>query len=148
MRIIPLLLASLLLCGCASTWTAGRRYAPRDRVWHLGYSETQLGPDTWRVTYDGYEIPQSQAADYALLRAADLTLAAGFTHFAVIGESGAVLPGPTAAVAISPTMAVGIPPSRPEATVTIRATREAAPNTYDAAFISRSFRTKYRVAAK
>lgn len=52
-----------------------------------GYSDTVLAPDTFRVVFrgNGYTPPE-RAQDFALLRAADLTLQYGFTCFAIVDE--------------------------------------------------------------
>ena len=47
----------------------------------LGFSETQLAPDVWRVMYRGYYIPKPQAGDYAMLRAAEVVKSAGYRYF-------------------------------------------------------------------
>ena len=61
-------------------------YHARDPVWGLGFSETRLAPDVWRVMYRGYYIPEAQAGDYAMLRAAEVVRAAGYRYFVVENE--------------------------------------------------------------
>ena len=73
--LIPL---ACLLSGCV-----GMSYHARDPVWGLGFSETRLAPDVWRVMYRGYYIPEAQAGDYAMLRAAEVVMAAGYRYFVV-----------------------------------------------------------------
>lgn len=145
MRLPLALLMALLLSGCANYWTVGQRYAPSDNIWKLGYSDTQLGPDTWRVTYAGNQIPQAQAQDYAMLRAAELVQAAGYSHFLVLSESGSAQTGPGMALATGSSAALMVPTSRPEATITVRGIRAADTHALDAAFVARSFRAKYRI---
>ncbi len=57
-----------------------------------GYSDTQLAPDVFRIYFSG-NVPTSKerAEDFALLRAAELSLQRGFKHFAIIGaESSSI----------------------------------------------------------
>ena len=76
---------SLLACvvvGCST----GRSYHAFDSYWSLGYNDTRMGDDVWSVSYRGYEISQGEANDYALLRAAEVTAAAGYRYFSVVNE--------------------------------------------------------------
>jgi hypothetical protein len=53
-----------------------------------GYSETQLAPDVFRVNFEGNGYTSSERAqDFALLRAAELSLERGFKYFALLDES-------------------------------------------------------------
>lgn len=53
-----------------------------------GYSETQLAPDIFRVSFSGNGFSSKQRAqDLVLLRAAELTLNHGYSYFIVGGES-------------------------------------------------------------
>lgn len=53
-----------------------------------GYSETQLAPDIFRVSFSGNGFSSNQRAeDLVLLRAAELTLNHGYSYFIVGGES-------------------------------------------------------------
>jgi hypothetical protein len=76
--LIPL---AWLLSGCV-----GMSYHARDPIWGLGFSETRLAPNVWRVMYRGYYIPEAQAGDYAMLRAAEVVKAAGYRFFVVENE--------------------------------------------------------------
>jgi hypothetical protein len=52
-----------------------------------GYSETQLAPDMFRTTFRGNGYTSAERTqDFAMLRAADLAMAHGFTCFAIIDE--------------------------------------------------------------
>jgi hypothetical protein len=82
MKIAPtLLLASaLFIGGCATA------YQPNGYTG--GFSETKLAPDVVRVVFTGNGYTSKQRAqDLALLRAAELSLAAGSPYFAVLSES-------------------------------------------------------------
>jgi hypothetical protein len=63
-----------LLAGCAT---------PYQQHGYLGgFEETQLAPNVWRVSFKGNQYTSSERAeDFALLRAADLTLQSGYSYF-------------------------------------------------------------------
>lgn len=68
------LLAALLLPGCATEYQA--------RAADGGYAQTQLGPQTWQVVFEGNRYTDTaQMHDFALLRGAELTLQQGYSHF-------------------------------------------------------------------
>lgn len=70
--------AALALSGCATL----APYGPQASQGGQGYSEYRIESDRWRVTYSGVGAP-APVADYALLRAADLTLENGYDWFEV-----------------------------------------------------------------
>ncbi|AKE52552.1 CC0125/CC1285 family lipoprotein [Kangiella geojedonensis] len=73
--------ACLVLAGCAST-TA---YAPAESAEDYGYYSTKLGEDRYRISFNGNtSTSQNTVKDYALLRAAELTLQEGGTWFQVV----------------------------------------------------------------
>lgn len=78
--LVPLL-ATLALGACASMDAAyGPAYGPRG----AGYSEFRIEPNRFRVNYQGGPgAPAEEVANYALLRAAELTLAQGHDWFQV-----------------------------------------------------------------
>ena len=80
-------LAALIVAGCATTY--GPRYerasGPRD----YGYYDTQLDENRYRVQYRASE-GGYYAEDYAMRRAAELTLNQGYDWFQVIGRSRAM----------------------------------------------------------
>lgn len=75
-------LGALLVCfgslaGCATS------YQPHGLSG--GFSETQLDQNVFRVSFAGNGYTSGErAADFALLRSAELTLRHGFTHFAIV----------------------------------------------------------------
>jgi len=72
-------LAVAFLASCAT----GPEYKPRAEGESIGYTDLQLGPNRYRVTYTGNSgIRRENVENYLLRRAAELTLAAGYTHFA------------------------------------------------------------------
>jgi hypothetical protein len=70
-RLLPLCL--LLLAGCAADYQAAG--------FGGGYSQRQLAPDLWRVTYDGGHANAETVQTYWLYRAAEFTLAQGYDGF-------------------------------------------------------------------
>jgi len=67
----------LLLCGCATSY--------QNLSFTGGFTEVRLAEDVYRVTFhgNGYS-SKNRAADLNLLRCAELTLEAGFTHFITV----------------------------------------------------------------
>lgn len=70
--------AALLVAACASL----APYGPQMGASGQGYSEQRIESDRWRVTYRGVGDP-APVADFALLRAAELTLEHGDDWFEV-----------------------------------------------------------------
>jgi len=69
-----------LFGGCASAPT----YAPQPADGTPGYSDQQLGAGRYRVSFAGdIEESREQVENYLFRRAAEVTLAAGYTHFVV-----------------------------------------------------------------
>jgi hypothetical protein len=138
----------LLISVVATTGCIGTYYHARDGIYGLGFSESRLGPDLWRVMYRGYYIPESQSFDYALLRASDVVLAAGYPFFTVESErtSSTVQAG---AGMLAGSAGAAVMGGFPEAGILVRALR-SKPKTssgivYDAAFISAEMRRKYKI---
>ncbi len=66
------------VAGCAQP----APYAPRGPGQATGYTDRQLGANRWRVTFTGNSAtPREQVEDSLLLRAAEVTRAAGASHF-------------------------------------------------------------------
>jgi flavin-binding protein dodecin len=81
MRRIMLASVTLALAACAST----PGYAPASSPNAAGYSEQMIAKDRWRVRYTGAsKTSAADAHDYALMRAAQLTLEHGATWFEVV----------------------------------------------------------------
>ena len=76
---LPLIAAAgLALSACASLAPYGPQVGPGGQ----GYAEQRIESNRFRVTYNGVGAP-GPVADYALLRAAELTLAQGYDWFEV-----------------------------------------------------------------
>jgi hypothetical protein len=73
-----LILTILTLTGCATP----AAYAPRGPGQATGYTDRQLSDNRWRVTFTGNSVtPRETVENDLLLRSAEVTLAAGGTHF-------------------------------------------------------------------
>jgi hypothetical protein len=80
-RIVPAALAALALSACATQPTL---YRPAEGPRGPGYSEMRIEPGRYRITFRGGPgAPAEQVSDYALVRAADLTIAEGYDWFRV-----------------------------------------------------------------
>ena len=79
------LIVALALAACA---TDAGLYHPASSLRGTGYSEQKLETNRWRVTFTGGpSTPAGVVQDYALLRAAELTLNMGYEWFSVAGRS-------------------------------------------------------------
>jgi hypothetical protein len=77
MKRLAVVLIALALTGCATAY--------QRRGFSGGYSETQLGENIFKVSFYGNGFTSmEQASDFALLRAAELTLERGFRYFVVV----------------------------------------------------------------
>jgi hypothetical protein len=71
-------LGMLALAGCATP----APYAPRQAGQSTGYTDRELAPNRYRVTFTGNSATtREQVEDDLLLRSAEVTLAAGYSHF-------------------------------------------------------------------
>jgi len=133
-----------------------------------GYSDTALAPDVYKISFggNGYTT-QERATDFAVLRAAELTLSHGYRYFGIInqtegGRSG-VINTPGYAITNMNAQRVGnmvygsgyttyvpgmsIPLFFPESGLMIRCFKERPEGGFalDGRFISDSIRTKYHI---
>ncbi|MFZ1992350.1 MAG: hypothetical protein WAW96_21555 [Alphaproteobacteria bacterium] len=84
-RLAPLV-AVFLIAACVSQGL----YRPATSARGTGYSEQRLETNRWRVTFTGGpSTPAGMVQDFALLRAADLTLSMGYEWFIVAGRQTA-----------------------------------------------------------
>jgi hypothetical protein len=152
----------MMLLGCATPYSSTGFLG--------GCSDVQLAPGVFRITFqgNGYTAPE-RTQDFALLRAADLTLKHGYRYFAILtadsgGRSAAItLPGHAYTTAnftaygntafgtanTTYTPATTIPVFYPNTGLLIGCFREKPQSAYvlDAQFLSNSLRTKYHVKA-
>jgi len=71
--------AALALTACA---TGPSAYGPSNGS-SLGFQNTQIEKDRFRIAYTGRT--EAEAQDFALLRAAEIALNEGYSHFKVLG---------------------------------------------------------------
>jgi hypothetical protein len=95
--LLLLVVTSCILTGCAT----GRTYHAWSSTWQLGYQDTALRDDLYRVSYTGYGLAPETCFDFALLRAAEITVANRARYFEILDEKQSsatqayVLPGAT-----------------------------------------------------
>jgi hypothetical protein len=76
--------ACLLLGACAT----GPAYRPRASEAGIGYSDEQISPTRYRISFSGdNETTRTQVEDYLLRRAAEITMRAGYSHFLLDNRS-------------------------------------------------------------
>lgn len=141
-KILPILISSCLI-GCA--WP-GTDYHQREKIWGLGYSDTRLSIDTWEVSYRGHTIPQGQARDYALLRAAYLCVQYGYPWL-VIKSQDNLSPAQGALLGIGGILA-GTNMTYPESSMVVQGIKSKTPNALNAAFLISNLTQKYRISEK
>lgn len=78
-RLILTATAALALTACA---TGPSAYGPSDGR-STGFENTQIEKDRFRIAYTGRS--EGEARDFVLLRAAEIAIAEGYTHFKVLG---------------------------------------------------------------
>jgi hypothetical protein len=125
-----------------------------------GYSDTALAPDVYKISFqgNGYSTKQ-RTSDFAVLRAAELTLSHGYRYFGIInqneGASSMVINTPGYAITntygntsyTTFNLGTSIPLFFPESGLMIRCFTEQPGGGFalDAQFISYSIRTKYNL---
>lgn len=156
-RVTPhLLFLGLILTGCATG------YQPVG--FGGGYTDLQLGTDLFRVAFRGNGYTSAErAADFALLRAAEVTLAQGATHFLVLSHgkdakelfatvpsgSGTLTPTGLGGYTYSPATTFLVPISKHRVEFVIQLLRDPPPPgvpAYSAALIRTQIRQKYNLA--
>lgn len=71
---------ALSMGACA---TGPSSYGPAIQESSLGFHSQRIEQDRFRVSYTGRSSEEAQ--DYALLRAAEITLGQGYSHFRIVG---------------------------------------------------------------
>ena len=158
-RLLAPLVLVLALTACATAPSAyGPAYGPRS----AGYSEYRIEPGRYRVIYQGGPgAPPQQVADYALLRAADLTLEQGYDWFRItdratdgrpdrgprlsLGTGGGSFGGRTAVgIGVGTTFSLGGGPAVAQSIEVMmgRGQRPSDPNAYDARAVHDSLRPR------
>ncbi len=158
--IATVVVAAFLSVGCATNY--------QSKGFKGGFQDTQLAPDVYRVSFSGNGFTSAdRVQDFALLRAAELTLANNGRYFAVISTvdqsrtqthftpGSAYTTGTVSSfgnsASYSGTTTYTAPQVHtyynPGVGMMIR-TFESKPNdvmTFDAAFLAASIRAKYRI---
>lgn len=84
LKLFVISIAALFITGCGS---AGTKYDAADYEGDVGYSESQITEDRYRVTYTGSTTASdNKVKDFALLRAAEVTLLSGNDWFRVVNS--------------------------------------------------------------
>jgi len=81
-RLYLTVLCILFISGCH----IGSSYHEADNMWHLGYSDVQLNENVYRVSYAGYQIPQNECDEFALMRASEIAKDKGYRYFRILNE--------------------------------------------------------------
>lgn len=82
--VAAILVALSLSTGCASSGESPDYRAAKGAGY--GYQERKIAEDRYRVSYKGRGNKRGDARDYAMLRAAELTLLEGYDWFVVVRE--------------------------------------------------------------
>ncbi|GAB3381862.1 hypothetical protein NCG89_05400 [Spongiibacter taiwanensis] len=83
---LPILFVALLSLGLAAC-SSSTAYQAADKRGGYGYTETALGKDRYRITFNGNSATDKETVnDYALLRAAELTLQEGYDWFHLVNR--------------------------------------------------------------
>lgn len=151
----------LLLSGCATP------YQPQKSAYGYGYSETQLAENIFSVRFIGSGADGAPVvSDYALLRAAEVTLEHGYTHFGIVDSkdeikySSVTVPattvytpnifaGTTTATTSGGGTYIGYEPQSFKTIVCYKGKPEDDKGVvFDAAFLKESLRKKYELDKK
>src|SRR5579884_4157422 len=90
MRLLPLGLLGATLMGCMQPTP----YQPRLEGQNTGYTDRELTHNRYRITFTGNSVtPRETVESYLLLRAAEVTRAAGYTSFMFDTPTPAPIPG-------------------------------------------------------
>jgi hypothetical protein len=79
----PLAIALLMIAALLSACAGQSPYKAADGS-RYGYSDTQIAGDRYRVSFNAPASREGEIRDYALLRAAELTLLEGYDWFVVL----------------------------------------------------------------
>lgn len=133
-----------LLGGCATA------YQPKGLTG--GFSETDLGPTTFKIGFSGNGFTSAErSSDFALLRAADKSIADGCNFFSVVNDAEG---GSTSSLTVANVgygrhgawgSAFTTPIFKPNSVLLVRcfAVQPAGVQLFDAHYISHSIRAKY-----
>jgi hypothetical protein len=141
-----LLVVVLSLAGCATAY--------QSKGMTGGFSETDLGPTSFKIAFSGNGFTSAErASDFAMLRAADKSIEDGCNYFGVMNEADG---GSTSSVTIANAgygrhgawgSAFTTPIFKPNSMLLIRcfAVQPPGAELFDAHYIAHSIRTKYQI---
>jgi hypothetical protein len=134
--------------------TSGLRDVVPAKSFTGGFSETMLAPDTFKINFSGNGFTSGErASDFAILRAADKSIALGCSYFSVMNEADSATVGSVSfgsaswgrrnAWATSTTM----PVVKPNSNLLVKCYASQPQDTpaFDANFIAESIRQKYGI---
>ena len=140
MKAVTLLATCAVLLACATPYQ------------HMGlgggFTDKQLGPDTFKVHFrgNGYT-PDKRAQDFAVLRAAELTLQHGYQYFTVlnVGSSDRGFVAPITGTVVGNTVIAtgGGLYHFPGTDLVFRCSHEKSPDAQDAKYVSWLVRASY-----
>jgi hypothetical protein len=143
---VAALVAIVSIGGCATA------YQPKS--FSGGFSETDLGPTSFKIAFsgNGFTSPE-RASDFAMLRAADKSIEDGCNYFTVMNESdsGSTSSFTTGTATFGRHSVWGnsftTPIFKPNSTLLVRcfANQTTGSTLFDAHFIAHSIRNKYRL---
>ena len=82
---IAIAVVALLVQACVQQY--GAATGPSGDLIGIGHTEIQVDENAYMVSYIGdHNTSQAQAADFALLRSAELTLEKGYKYFVVVNQ--------------------------------------------------------------
>lgn len=144
---VGLLAVAVSIAGCATA------YQPKSFTG--GFSETDLGPTSFKIAFSGNGFTSAErASDFALLRAADKSIEAGCNYFSIMNESegGSTSSFTTSTATFGRHSAWGssftTPIFKPNSALLVRCfeNQTAGTTLFDAHFIAHSIRNKYHLS--
>ncbi len=84
-RLATWFLVLVVIAGCATPYQSERGFGLLKL--EGGFIERRIRPNMWDIRFKGNSrLPQEKARDFCLLRASELCLQNGFTHFIIVEE--------------------------------------------------------------
>ncbi len=88
-RLTAAILLAISLAACETPTV----YGPATRSGAVGYTDYQIEPGRYRITFQGGDgAPPAQIRDYVLLRAAQVSLRDGYDWFRIADREGSIAP--------------------------------------------------------
>lgn len=129
------IILTVALFGCATGY--------QESGFTGGFTETRVSENAWVIRFDGNGYTGAgRVRDYALLRAAEVTLQNGFRYFIVQDEENSAK---TYVVMNNGTGHAGSKPSAERTIVCFKEKPQSGGIVYDAEFINTSLKAKYKL---